>query len=263
MVRANRLSPALLAASLLTLPSCYQIKVSAHAGPALLSLSGDVGYFEANSVGGSSTFPPVIQDIDSAFGVGNREFAPYASVSVDVGVPVLTVSTFRFGTSGEGELREGFGGLPNGTPVRSDFEVLDVKTTYTFGIPVGPCSIAPGVGVDVLDMKLRVVNQINPSEVQTADLTAPVPFAVVRGEYLRGKSLRLVAEVGYMSADVGDVEARLVEFEALASYQLSTRWHVFVGYRYLVLDAKAELDDDYLDAKVALHGPMLGGGVRF
>jgi hypothetical protein len=44
---------------------------------------------------------------------------------------------------------------------------------------------------------------------------------------------------------------------------LSTRWHVFVGYRYLVLDAKAELDDDYLDAKVALHGPMLGGGVRF
>lgn len=210
MKRAPRSLTVALAAATLTLPSCYQIQVTANAGPALLSASGDIGYYEGNSVGGASTFPPVIQDIDSAFGVGNTEVAPFGSVSVDVGVPVLTISSFRFATSGEGELQEGFGGLTNGTPVRSDFEVLDVKATYVFGIPVGPVSIAPGFGVDYLDMKLR-----------------------------------------------------LVEFEAMASYQLSARWHLFLGYRYTVLDAKAKLDEDYIDAKFAIQGPMIGGGLRF
>lgn len=263
MKRAPRSMTVALAAATLTLPSCYQIQVTANAGPALLSASGDIGYYEGNSVGGASTYPPVIQDIDSAFGVGNTEVAPFGSVSVDVGVPVLTISSFRFATSGEGELQEGFGGLTNGTPVRSDFEVLDVKATYVFGIPVGPVSIAPGFGVDYLDMKLRLVNQLNPTEVQTADLSAPIPFGVVRTEYVHKQRLRLMAELGYMSADVGDYEARLVEFEAMASYQLSARWHLFLGYRYTVLDAKAKLDEDYIDAKFAIQGPMIGGGLRF
>jgi hypothetical protein len=240
MKRAPRSLTVALAAATLTLPSCYQIQVTANAGPALLSASGDIGYYEGNSVGGASTFPPVIQDIDSAFGVGNTEVAPFGSVSVDVGVPVLTISSFRFATSGEGELQEGFG-----------------------GIPVGPVSIAPGFGVDYLDMKLRLVNQLNPTEVQTADLSAPIPFGVVRTEYVHKQRLRLMAELGYMSADVGDYEARLVEFEAMASYQLSARWHLFLGYRYTVLDAKAKLDEDYIDAKFAIQGPMIGGGLRF
>lgn len=263
MKRAHRSKAVLLAAALLPLPACYQIQVTANAGPALLSVSGDIGYHEGSSVGGSSTFPPVIQDIDSAFGVGNTETVPFGSVAVDTGVPVLTISSFRFATSGEGALQEGFGGLANGTPVRSDFEVLDVKATYVFGIPLGPLSISPGFGVDYLDMKLRVVNQVNPSEVQTADLTAPIPYGVVRAEYVHEKRLRLMAEIGHMSADVDDYEARLVEFEAMVSYQLSTHWHLFAGYRYLVLDAKAELDGDFIDAKFSMQGPMVGGGLRF
>lgn len=263
MKRAHRSKAVLLATALLPLPACYQIQVTANAGPALLSVSGDIGYYEGNSVGGASTFPPVIQDIDSAFGVGNTETVPFGSVAVDAGVPVLTISSFRFATSGDGALQEGFGGLTNGTPVRSDFEVLDVKATYVFGIPVGPLTISPGVGVDFLDMKLRVVNQVNPTEVQTADLTAPIPYGVVRGEYVLDKRLRLMVEAGYMSADVSDYEARLVEFDAMASYQLSAHLHLFVGYRYLVLDAKAKLDDDFIDAKFAMQGPMVGGGLRF
>jgi hypothetical protein len=263
MNRLNRRLLSALAACAATLSACYQIQVTANAGPALLAVSGDIGYYEKDAVGGGSTFPPVIQDIDSAFGVGNTEVAPFGSVSVDVGVPVLTISSFRFASSGEGELQEGFGGLPNGTPVRSDFEVLDVKATYVFGIPVGPVSIAPGVGMDFLDMKLRVVNQINPGEVQTADLTVPLPYGVVRAEYAYRNRLRFTAEVGYMQADFDDYEARLVQAEAMATYHLSSSWHVFLGYRHLVLDAKADLDGDFLDAKFAIQGPMVGGGFRF
>ena len=266
MSRPNRRLLPLFVVCASALPACYQLEVTAHAGAAQIGLSGDLGYFESQPTGSSSTFPPPTQDIDSAFGIGNSQTAPYGLVSIDTGVPVLTVSAFSYKTSGEGDLAVGFGGIqPSGgasVPVSSDFEVLDIKTTYCFEVPIGPVTIGPGIGLDYLDMKLRVVNQLDPAEVQTANLSVPVPFVLLRGE-VDLKWFDLVAEVGYMSADVEDLEARLVDIEAMAIFRPAHWVHLFVGYRQLVLDAKGYVDDDYVDADVTLQGPMIGGGFRF
>jgi hypothetical protein len=263
MNRSNRRLFPLLAVLLATLPACYSLDVTAQAGYAQMSLSGDIGYFEADP--GPSTSDPSApkQDIDSAFGIGNSEGAPYGRASVDCGVPILTVSGFAYKTTGSGTLQEGFGGIPAATDVDSSFEVLDIKTTYVFEIPIGPVSIAPGIGVDYLDMKLRVVNP-DPvlQEVQTANLSLPIPFAVVRGE-VDLKWFNFVGELGYMSADVEDLEARLVDIEAMLMVR-PVRWaHLFLGYRSIVLDAKGNLDNDYVDADVTLSGFMFGGGFEF
>lgn len=263
MKPSNRRSFPLLAALLLTLPACYSLDVTAQAGYAQMSLSGDVGYYEDDPGISASDPDAPQQDIDSAFGIGNSEGAPFGRASVDCGVPILTVSAFAYKTSGTGTLSEGFGGIPAATDVSSSFEVLDIKTTYVFEIPIGPVSIAPGVGVDYLDMKLRVTNQdpVVP-EVQTANLSLPIPFGCVRGE-LDLKWFNVLAEVGYMSADVEDLEARIVDVEAMVMFR-PTRWaHLFLGYRSIVLDAKGYLDTDYVDADITLSGFMLGGGFEF
>lgn len=255
-------------AALAALPSCTSLDVTAQAGYAQMSLSGDVGYYEpVNSSTGGATGavnPPPLEDVDSGLGIGDSYGAPYLRAELDCGVPILTVSSFSYKASGAGEIQEQFGGIVAGgtpVPVSSDFEVFDVKTTYVFEIPIGPVSIGPGIGLDYLDMKLRVRDDSLAD--QTANLSVPAPFGVVRGE-VDLKWVSFVGELGYMSADVGDVEARIVDIEALLMVR-PARWaNLFVGYRSLALDAKGSLDgSDYVDANVTLSGFMLGGGFEF
>ncbi len=268
MKASNRRPFLLLAALLAAFPACTSLDVTAQAGYAQMSLSGDVGYYEPinSSTGGptGAVNPPPLEDVDSGLGIGGSYGAPYLRAEVDCGVPVLTVSSFSYKASGSGEIQDQFGGIVAGgtpVPVSSDFEVFDVKTTYVFEIPIGPVSIGPGVGLDYLDMKLRV-RDVSLAD-QTANLSVPAPFGVVRGE-VDLKWFSFVGELGYMSADVGDVEARIVDIEALLMVR-PARWaNLFVGYRSLALDAKGSLDgSDYVDANVVLSGFMIGGGFEF
>jgi len=266
MMSSNRRLFLSLAALLVALSACTSLDVTAQAGYAQMSLSGEVGYFEpVNSSTGGATGavnPPPLEDVDSGLGIGDSYGAPYLRAEVDCGVPVLTVSSFAYKASGSGTIQDQFGGITaDGTPVSSDFEVFDVKTTYVFEIPIGPVSIGPGIGIDYLDMKLRVRD--NTLADKTANLSVPAPFGVVRGE-VDLKWFHFVGELGYMSADIGDLEARIVDVEALLMVR-PVRWaHLFAGYRSLVLDAKGSLDgSDFVNADVTLSGFMFGGGFEF
>lgn len=258
MKASNRRLFLLLALLPAAFPACTSLDVTAQAGYAQMSLSGEVGY----SRGASGTEAPK-QDIDSAFGIGNSEGSPYGGAAVDFGVPILTISAFALKTTGAGTLSDGFGGIPAATPVSSALDLLDIKTTYVFEVPIGPFSIASGVGLDYLDVKLRVSN-LDPvvPEVQTADLSLPVPLGCVRGE-LDLEWLNVLAEVGYMSAALEGVEAQIVDVEAMVMFRPSRWAHLFLGYRWLALDVKGSLDTDYVATDIALRGFMLGGGFEF
>ncbi|MCA8975158.1 MAG: hypothetical protein KDC98_10570, partial [Planctomycetes bacterium] len=124
---------------LATLPSCFQFEVAAQAGYANLALDGNLGYQNG------TTGPAVDQDIESAFGLGDRQGTPFVRAEIDTGVPVISVSAFMFEDDGIGRLNADFGDISAGLPVQTEFELTSIKAAYTFDIPIVPgiASIQP------------------------------------------------------------------------------------------------------------------------
>lgn len=242
--------------ALATLPSCYQFAVSAHAGFAQYAVEGDLGYVD----GASAT--SVDQDVESAFGLGDDQGIPVGRIAIDTGVPVLSVSGFMFDEQGQGVLQGNFGNaFTAGLPVNSDFELTNAKAAYAFQIGMGPVSISPGIGVDYFDLKLELRDQFGFGR-ETLELQAPVPIAFLRGEVDLGV-VSLLAEGGYMSVDVEDVEVSLLDIEAMLMVKPTAMLDLFVGYRMIEFEGEGEIDGDRTDADFQLGGFMIGGGLRF
>ncbi|MCU0864313.1 MAG: hypothetical protein MUC36_11000 [Planctomycetes bacterium] len=248
---------AVLAAVCFT-PACYEFKVHAQAGYAQLAVDGDLGY-----VNGSTT-ASIRQDVQSAFGLGDDQGSPYARVSVDTGVPVLSVSGFTFDESGDGVLQASFGDSPllvAGTPVRSELEMTNIKGSYLFQIDLGPVAISPGIAVDYFDLDVQVRDAIGIAN-ERVELQAPVPLAMLRGEVDLG-IVSAMAEVGYMRVDVDEVSGSLLDIEAMLMVHPTALIDLFVGYRSLMLTADGEIDGDTFDTDLQVGGLILGGGLRF
>lgn len=240
------------------LTSCYQFAVSADAGYAQLKLDGDLGY-----VDGASTVN-FQQDIQSAFGLGDKQGTPYGRVSIDTGVPVVTVSGFQFDESGEGVLQANFGDSPlliAGTPVRSDIELANIKGSYLFQIDLGPVAISPGIAVDWFDLDVRVRDRFGIAD-ERVELQAPVPLLMLRGEVDLGV-VGAMAEVGYLEVDVDDIQASLLDIEAMLTLKPAWWFDLFAGYRSLAIDADGLVDGDSVDADLTISGFIVGGGLRF
>jgi hypothetical protein len=253
--------PRLLLVTLACLPglaSCYQFEVHAQAGYAQMSVDGDLGYVSTTG----STPVNFRQDVESAFGLGADQGTPYGRLSIDTGVPVITVSGFVFDESGEGTLTANFGeNLTAGVPVRSDLEIASLKGSYLFQIDLGPVAISPGIAVDYFDLDVRVRDAIGIAD-ERVELRAPVPLAMLRGEVDLG-FVSALAEVGYMKVDVDDVEGSLLDLEAMLMLHPAPWLDIFAGYRSLTLEADGEIDGDAFDTDITISGFIIGGGLRF
>ena len=245
-----------LAPLVATLPACFQFDVEAQAGYAQLALDGDLGY--AN---GTNPQAAVRQDIGSALGLGDDQGSPFVRAKIDTGVPVLSVSAFQFRDEGTGTLSAPFGDVTPIAPVRSEFDLLDVKAAYAFEIPIGPVSLSPGVAVEYVDLDIRVRDLIGIAS-ERVELQAPLPMLFLRGEVEVGP-VGAVAEVAYAGASVDGVDASLLDVEALLLVHPTSMLELFVGYRYLQLQVDGEIDGDSYDSDLRLGGLMVGGGVRF
>ena len=113
-----------------------------------MAVSGDIGL--SSGIGGLPA--SAHQDVDSAFGLGDSQGSPYGRAQLDLGVPVLTVSAFRFEEQGTGELSGSFGGIPASTSIESELSFTNIKASATFDIDLGPVKVAPGLAVDVFDL---------------------------------------------------------------------------------------------------------------
>lgn len=251
----------LVAASvLLTLPACFQFEVTAQVAYAQLAVDGDLGY-----VGGSgSNQTSIKQDVESAFGLGDDQGLPYGRIMIDTGVPVLAVSGFMLEDSGTGVLQANFGetgSLVAGVPVRSDLELANAKASYAFDISIGPVSVMPGIAVDYFDLRVEVADLIGIAR-EEVQLNAPIPMGFLRGE-VDLKWVSALAEVGYITVDVEDVETSFLDVEALLMVHPTPLLNLFVGYRLLDLEAKGLVDNDQFDTSLQISGFMVGGGLRF
>ena len=253
-----RLLTLIAASTLLVLPSCYQLQISAQAAYARMAIDGDLGY-----VSGSTT-ASIQQDVKSAFGLGDDQGIPYGRLTIDTGVPVLAVSGFAFDEQGTGVLNASFGSNPNliaGAGVRTDFQMKNAKVSYAFQISLGPVKISPGLAVDYFDLDIEVRDLIGIAR-ENVQLQAPIPMGFLRGE-VDLSVVSAVVEVGYMQIDIKDVQAKLLDIEALLMVHPWSLFDVFVGYRSLGFQADGLIDNNSFDTDLTISGLLIGGGITF
>ncbi len=245
----------LVAATLGVLAACSAPGVAVQAGYARLGLDGDIGYAQAGSG------VAIAQDIESGFGLGDDQGSPYGRAMLDLGTPVFAVSGFLFEEEGTGQLQADFGDITASTAVRTDFKMANAKGSFALEIPIGPVSISPGIAVDYFDLDIEVQDTFGAIN-ESVEVAGPVPMGFLRAEASLW-SLGAIVEVGYMKVDIEDVDASLLDAEALVEYRPTPLLHVFAGYRLLDLSIEGLVDDDSFDADITLSGFFVGGGLRF
>ena len=251
-----RIRHCLALAALALATSCYQFEITAQAGFAELGLDGDIGY--VSGTGGVSAQ----DDIETALGLGDDQGTPIVRAAMDFGVPNLAVSGFLFEDEGRGTLTQQFGGISANVPVLTDFEMASAKVSYTFEIPVGPVSLQPGIAANFIDLSIFVRDSIGAAS-EDIELQAPLPMLFGRAEVDIVSMVQLVAEVGYVAVDVDDVDAEMLDIEALVEITAWEPLNLFVGYRSIDFEGEGDIDGDSVDIDIGLSGFLFGGGIRF
>lgn len=251
-----RIRHTLIIPALLLLTSCYQFQITAQGGFSELALDGDLGYVSGTGIA-------IQQDIESGFGLGADQGTPYVRLGVDMGTPSLTASAFQFEDEGRGLLTATFGNnLTAGTTVLSTFEMTSAKVAYAFEIPLGPLSISPGIAVNFIDLSIFVRDSVGVAT-EDVQLQAPLPMGFLRGQIDLGEWVSLVAEGGYVQVDVDDIEAKMLDLEALVQLNALGPVNLFAGYRSIDFEGKGLISGDSFDIDIGLSGFVLGGGVTF
>jgi hypothetical protein len=255
----NLTPPALLAAAFAAAfgcGSCTQMHGTAQAGYSQMAIDGRVALSTAG--GGAS----IDQDVDSAFGIGDPQGAPYVRAQLDFGTPVLTASAFTFNESGSGTLNANFGSITSGTPVNSDLRFTDAKVSLAFDIPLGPIKIAPGLAADLIYLEMNVRSTLSASS-EDLKVFAPVPMGFVRAEADLGV-VGLVGEFGYVkNPNIGDVEGTLWDGEVMAELRAGRALLLFAGYRTISVNGSGTVDNQDFSTDLRISGWTIGGGLRF
>ncbi|MEC7584558.1 MAG: hypothetical protein VYE77_09580 [Planctomycetota bacterium] len=239
---------------LATLTSCTQFDVAVAGGYTQLSVSGDVGLDSSGS--------PVIDQSIESIGLGEDQGSAYARLEVDMGVPQLAISGFRFEEQGRGTLGANFGNVPATADVVTDLRLDNIKLSYTFELELGPISLAPGLAVDWFDIDLRVADEVGIAS-EEVQVTGPVPLLFLQGEADLGY-VGLVGEVGYLAVpEIEDVEASLLDVDVRVEVYPTDWVDLFVGYRSIMIEGNGTSDDEDYDLDLELSGFFVGGGFRF
>lgn len=243
---------------LLTAAGCAPLRVTAQAGYTQTAVSGEM----ALESGGSSSPALASQDIESAFGLGDKQGSPWLRAEADFGVTVLTGSGFWLRETGTGVLDESFGGLPTATAVASDLDLGVGKFSCAFDIELGPVTLAPGLAVDVFDLEFSVT-EISLGNREEIDEILAVPMLFLRAEASLDV-LGFVAEVGYLdSPEIEGNEGKFLDVEAMIECAVLEHGNVVAGYRILDLDANGDANEDSFAIDLQIRGWFVGGGIRF
>ena len=253
---ARKGTSCLLAAALLLLGSCETYRVRAYGGYMQPRLTGTVALTPAPNV----PFGTGV-DLESGLGAGTED-APYLRGEFGLGPFVATVSAFHYDTTGTGTLDDGFGGLPQGTDVRSEIEILNIKSAITYDIVhVGPFRLAPGFCVDYTDVEF-IVEPTGFTGLERLEVQVPAPLAYVQAE-LDFDWVAATVDFGAMRVNLDEVDGDYLDFEAMLRISPIDNLEIFGGYRILQVDGTGEVDSQDYNADVELSGWFVGGGLTF
>lgn len=233
---------------------------SAHVGYMQVAVSGDLAL--TTGAGGVSSMAQ--QDIESAFGLGDDQGAPYVRAEAGAGVVTFAGSGFLFSDSGTGTLNEDFGGIPASTGVESSLDFANAKLSATFdlGLDIGPVKISPGLAVDLCDVQFSA-RELTLGTTESFDELLFVPLLFLRTAVELDR-FRGVVEVGYLQTpEVDGGKSTVLDLELLAELQLVGDLSAFVGYRLIDLAGYGDSGGDSFDVDLQVSGWMIGGALRF
>ncbi|MEZ6038634.1 MAG: hypothetical protein R3F29_14220 [Planctomycetota bacterium] len=247
----------LLLLSSLSLVACAGQTYQADVGVMALRARGDV------SLQNSAQQPLApANSVKNQLDQGDGQYVPYLRLRTDSERHRIQLHGFGYNSKGTGQLTNDYGDLVAGTPVNTSSEFYAISANYGYEVlrtELYRVAVGAELGYYALDVAARRVSDGFRESVETSVLV-PMPF--VEGE-LFFDTLSIGANLGIMSADLGDANGRYWDFDSWARWQFDDRFDVMAGYRYLLLDGFGRASDRDFDADVDVQGIYLTAGIKF
>lgn len=232
---------------------------------ALLEPEGSFGF---NDTGGAQ----VSQDLQDNFGLEKDSSSIGLRADLDLGAPHLTASIQGSTHDGQGRLsgEVEYDGevIDDGASVSTGFDLTNYSFIATWDlIPTDLFELGLGLGANLLDIRMDVQSNDDPSQSIAFDELAPVPVVAVRvGGEIGPVSLSGLASG--LSVSVGDLDATYIDLDLMAKLRLlgdrgKLAGSLAAGWRHTKLDAELDDEADQVDLDLAFSGPWFGATIGF
>ena len=248
----------LLASALVLLASCAPDTYRVDAGAMFVQYHGSIALQDA---GGSLALHEERNSLENQMGLGSAEGSPYLRLQWDHEAHRVRTHGFGIEAEGSGVLAGDYGGIPAGSAVTTSLRFFSVAASYSYALLQEP-SYRVGVGGQVGFESLSIAARSAGGR-ESVDTTVFVPMPFAEAEFSPIECLTIGANVGLMSADLGDGNGRYWDAEAMARLQATEDFDLIFGYRYLLMDVFGTATSRDFDADLDMRGWFFGGGVRF
>lgn len=252
----SRSTPLLLLASLLA--SCAPQVFRADAGVMFLQSRGDVAL---QNSGGSLSLGGSRNELPDALDLGDAQPSPFVRLIADWDEHHrVKLGLTGFGEDTTGTLQSDFGNIPAGSAVSTSMDYFAGTLAWSYDLVPGETfRVAPGVQAGFYSMNVAARSGAFREKVTTDVI---VPEVYLDGEANLGP-VALFANLGVMSADLGDADGRYVDAEAGVALRPVRQFEFIAGWRHIVMDAIGRASSRDFDSDVYVTGWFIGGGVRF
>lgn len=259
MLRSMKLQRLVLSVSPFVLVACAGQTYRVDAGPMFVRARGEIAL--AGTISGNQNGALAGNNgLDNAMGLGDVEASPYLRVESDIDRHRVRAHGFLLDSEGSGTLGRPYGNILAGSQVQTSSEFYAFACNYGYEVlRQENLRLAVGAQIGLYGLDIAARSSGGRESVETS---AVVPMPFVEAEWF-WHDLTVGANLGVMSADLGDANGRYVDFEAYGNWQLDESWGLRAGYRYLVLDGYGRATSRDFDADVDMQGLFVSAGVRF
>ncbi len=239
------------------LASCKTPEFAAEAGYMVMEMAGEFGFAGSGGGGGTANI-----NLGEGLDISNAD-SPYLKLETSALGFRFELSGFKYSDSGDSILNANFGDIIAGSTVTTDVDMWNLKGTIAYEVlDLGFLRVSPGVSLDYFDVDLDMVATSPIAAFEKIDFRAPVPMPYVNAQLEYG-SFTLDAELSGMSANLPDADGLYWDLSTKLRYKPLPLVEVFLGYRYLQIDADGTTDGQDFDADIHLNGLFFGGRISF
>ncbi|MFT7534937.1 MAG: hypothetical protein ACI85K_000888 [Hyphomicrobiaceae bacterium] len=254
MLVTMQLSRLLSLLLVITFAACAGQTYRAEVGPMFARARGEF------TLANSAQFLPPNNSLDGNMGLGETEVAPYVALRTDYNKHRVRLNGFYLDSEGSATLANAYGNIAAGTTVQTTMDFFAIASNYSYEV-MREDHYRIGIGAQLGFYSLDVgARSAAGREEVTSEVFVPMPYLEIEGFW---KDFTVGANMGIMSADLGDASGRYIDLEGYANWAINESYDVKLGYRYLLLDGYGRASSRDFDADVDVQGLYLSAGIRF
>lgn len=256
MLNNMKLQKLLAVFLLITFTACAGQTYRAEVGPMFARARGEFALANSSQVMQSNN------SLKGNLGLGDSEVSPYLALRTDYNKHRVRLNGFYLDSEGSGTLANGYGNITAGTQVQTSMDFFAIASNYSYEV-LRKDNYRIGLGAQLgfysLDVSARPTIGAGRESV-TTEVFVPMPYVEIEGMW---KDFTIGANMGVMSADLGDANGRYWDLEGYANWAVNDSYDIKFGYRYLLLDGYGRASSRDFDADVDVQGLFLSAGIRF